>query len=221
MMSHAGILRRPWQIRGWHLFLLLLFCEAGMTWYFQTQVLTRDVYHSLLGEQLEIERIDALFDLFKRMSVWGYATLPLVLWLRIAFVAFLLQLPLVFRFIDIRFTDLFRIVLMASLLLVLLESSRLVHLSAIASGAITKADLSWIPLSVTSMLDLAGKSSAIQGFFSHFNLFELGWLAIIYAGLMHTGKLKKVDAGLVVLLMWTIIVVFQWGAMMYLERMQS
>jgi len=209
----------PFRLQGWHLFVLLVLCEGLLTWFYQTQVLTRDLYHSLLKEQLEAQRIDALFDLLKRISVWGYVTIPLFIGFRILFVAFLLQLPLVLRFIDIPFRQLFRIVAMASVLMLVFEAGRMFHLSGIAAEQMSKADLNWIPLSLMSLLHISSSSAAVQGFFSHFNLFELGFLMLIYRGLIQTGKLKKMDAGLVVLVMWTVIILFQWGLMMYTERM--
>jgi len=209
----------PFRLQGWHLFVLLVLCEGLLTWFYQTQVLTRDLYHSLLKEQLEAQRIDALFDLLKRISVWGYVTIPLFIGFRILFVAFLLQLPLVLRFIDIPFRQLFRIVAMASVLMLVFEAGRMFHLSGIAAEQISKADLNWVPLALMSLLHISSSSASVQGFFSHFNLFELGFLLLIYRGLIQTGKLKKMDAGLVVLVMWTVIILFQWGLMMYTERM--
>ncbi|HOT98643.1 MAG TPA: hypothetical protein PLN61_06300 [bacterium] len=206
-------------IKGWHLFLLLIACEALLTWVYQEQILTREVYHALLKEQLEVQRIDALFDLLERMNLWGYVAIPLVIGIRILFVGFLLQLPLVLRFIDIPFRRLFRIVAVASLPLILLEGIRLLFLAGIPAAQVTRADLNWIPLSLGSLLDLATASAATQGFFSHLNLFELGFLALLLIGLMRTNRLKRLDAALVVLLMWTVVILFQWGVTAYLERM--
>jgi len=206
-------------IKGWHFFLLLIACEALLTWVYQEQILTREVYHALLKEQLEVQRIDALFDLLKRMNLWGYAAIPLVIGGRILFIAFLLQLPLVLRFIDIPFRQLFRIVAAASLLLIVLEGIRLLIIAGIPVAQITRADLNWIPLSLGSLLNLSSASAATQGLFSHMNGFELGFLALLFIGLMRTGRLKRLDAALVVLLMWTVVILFQWGLMAYLERM--
>ncbi len=214
-----GFFLRPLQLKGWHLFLLLVACEALLTWFYQSQILTREVYHSLLQAQLDAQRIDALFDLLQRMSLWGFAAIPLIIGLRIMLVASLLQLPLVLRFIDIPFRQLFRIVAAASLLFILLEGVRLLRLSGIPAEQLTQANLNWMPLALTSLLRLEVATASVQGFFSHFNLFEIGWLALLYFGLSRTGQLRKRDAGLVVLVMWTVVVLFQWGLTLYMERM--
>ncbi len=219
MTTLALRLRRPAAIKGWHFFLLLITCEALLTWIYQEQILTRELYHTLLKEQLEVQRIDALFDLLERMSLWGFLAIPLVIGARILAVAFLLQLPLVLRFIDIPFRQLFRIVAIASLLMIVLEGIRLLIIAGIPSPQVTQADLNWIPLSLGSLLNLTAASAATKGFFSHFNGFEIGFLVLIYAGLMRTGRLKRLDAGLVVLLMWTVVILFQWGVTAYMERM--
>jgi len=215
------LLHRPrleW-IKGWHLFLLLILCEALLTWIYQSQILTREAYHALLKDQLEAQRIDALFELLQRMNLWGYAGIPLVIGIRILFVAFLLQLPLVLRFIDIPFRRLFRIVAVASLPLILLEGIRLLILAGIPAVQVTPADLTWIPLSLGALLDFSHTPASTQGFFSHFNLFEFGFLGLVFAGLRRGGGLKRLDAGLVVLLMWTVVILFQWAVMIYMERM--
>jgi len=214
-----GFFLRPLQLKGWHLFLLLVACEALLTWFYQSRILTREVYHTLLQAQLDAQRIDALFDLLQRMSLWGFATIPLIIGLRIMLVASLLQLPLVLRFIDIPFRQLFRIVAAASLLFILLEGVRLLRLSGIPAEQLTQANLNWMPLALTSLLRLEVATASVQGFFSHFNLFEIGWLALLYFGLSRTGQLRKRDAGLVVLVMWTVVVLFQWGLTLYMERM--
>ncbi|OPZ81123.1 MAG: hypothetical protein BWY77_00780 [bacterium ADurb.Bin431] len=214
-----GFFLQPLQLKGWHLFLLLVACEALLTWFYQSRILTREVYHTLLQAQLDAQRIDALFDLLQRMSLWGFAAIPLIIGLRIMLVASLLQLPLVLRFIDIPFRQLFRIVAAASLLFILLEGVRLLRLSGIPAEQLTQANLNWMPLALTSLLRLEVATASVQGFFSHFNLFEIGWLALLYFGLSRTGQLRKRDAGLVVLVMWTVVVLFQWGLTLYMERM--
>ena len=214
-----GFFLQPLQLKGWHLFLLLVACEALLTWFYQSRILTREVYHTLLQAQLDAQRIDALFDLLQRMSLWGFATIPLIIGLRIMLVASLLQLPLVLRFIDIPFRQLFRIVTFSSLIFILLEGVRLLRLSGIPAEQLTQADLNWMPLALTSLLQLEMATASVQGFFNHFNLFEVSWLVFLYFGLSRTGQLRKRDAGLVVLVMWTVVVLFQWGLTLYMERM--
>jgi len=221
MTSRALYLRLPLQWKGWHLWLILLAGECLMTLYLQSQIITREVYHSLLAEQLDVQRIDDLFDMYKRMYIWGYAFMPLFTWLRIVFIALLLQMPLVLRFIDIPFRTLFRIVALASILMLVMQLGRIIHLGGIPEAAITARHLAYVPLSLTNILPLADQSSPAYAFFSHFNLFEMGWLFILYRGLVETGKVKKFDSFLVVLVMWTVILALQWALMLYFSKMSG
>lgn len=221
MTTHTLRLHLPLQWKGWHLWLTLLGCECLLSWYMQSQIITREVYHALLSEQLEGQRIDDLFDAYKQMYIWGYAFMPLFTWLRIVFIALLLQMPLVLRFIDIPFRMLFRIVALASFLMILMQMGRMIYLSAIPEAAITVKELSYVPLSLTNFISVTDQASPAYAFFSHFNLFELGWLFILYKGLVETGKVKKFDASLVVLVMWTVILVLQWAVMLYVSKMNG
>ena len=147
--------------------------------------------------------------------------MPLFTWLRIVFIALLLQMPLVLRFIEIPFRTLFRIVALASFLMILMQLGRMIYLSAIPAAAITAKELSYVPLSLTNYILIADQASPAYAFFSHFNLFELGWLFILYKGLVETSKVKKLDAALVVLIMWTVILVLQWAVMLYISKMNG
>lgn len=221
MLSYSISVRRSWQFKTWHGFILLLLCEWLLSWHYQMNILTRDAYYHLYGERLELQRIDDLFDMIKRFSVWGYAAMPIVVWLRIAFVTLLLQLPLVFRFIDIPFREIFRIVLTASFLLLLMELVKLVYLSGFPPAALTKQELAYVPFALINWLNTAQHSSSAISFLSHFSLFELGWLAALYHGLVRTNRLKKIDAGLVVLVLWMFLIVMQWSILIYVEKLNS
>jgi hypothetical protein len=221
MLSYSMTMHHRWQIKTWQGFVLLLLCECALSWYYKTEILTLDVYHNLYGDRLEAQRIDALFDMIERLSVWGYAAIPIIVWLRIAFVSLLLQMPLVFRFIDIPFRDIFRIVLKSSFLLLLLELVKLLHLSGLSSCALSQAELAYTPLSLNNWLNTGHFCTAAVSFLSHLNLFEIGWLAGMYWGLIKTKKLKKLDAGLVVLVLWTALIVLQWSVLIYLEKMNA
>jgi hypothetical protein len=221
MLSCSMIIRRSPQIKTWHGFVLLLLCEWALLWYCNSEIFTLDVYHNLYGDHLEPQRIDDLFDIIKRLSVWGYVAIPIIAWLRIAFVTLLLQMPLVFRFIDIPFRDIFRIVLKSSFLLLLLELMKLLYLSRLSVSALSQAELAYLPLSLTNWLNTTHFSASATSFLNHLNLFEIGWLVSMYWGLAKTGKLKKLDAGVIVLVLWTALIVLQWSILIYLEKMNT
>lgn len=218
MNSIGFSLVTPSRWTGWQLWLLLLLCEGLMTWYMQTNIITREAYHALFSEQLEGQRIDDLFDFYKQMEVWGFAVMPLFIWIRITFISFLLQMPLLLRFIDIPFRDLFRIVALASLWLVLMQAGRLVYLSSLSAGELTAEKLTYVPLSLGSLIKPMAENASSRVMLSHFNLFALGYLLTLYHGLMQSGRLKKTDSALVVLFIWTLILVMQWAIVLIMNK---
>lgn len=219
MNTHT--LRLPMQIRGWHLWLTILVCEGIITWYFQSYILTREAYQALWAEQLDIQRIDDLFEFYRRIRTWGYVVIPVVTWFKIALIALLLQMPLVFRFIDVPFRDLFRITALAALLMIAQQVVSLARFASIEATSLQSSDLSYVPFSLINLLEISPEATVAYAFFSHFNLFEAGWLYLIYQGLVMTGKIKKLDASLVVLIVWAVLLVLQWGIVLYVNRMNS
>ncbi|HPN35499.1 MAG TPA: hypothetical protein PK843_13360 [bacterium] len=202
-----------------YVFLILLLCEMSVSWFYQTQIMTKDAYYALYGDRLDAQRIEDMFDLLKQFRLWSFGMIPLFVWFRAAFITLLLQMPLVFRFIDIPFRDLFRLVTVASFLFVVFELLRLLYLLPIPSAMVTLKDLNWMPLSLVSLLALDPEARGALAFLSHFNLFEIGFLGLIYIGLIRTKKLKKLDAALVVFIMWMMIIIMHWILALYFARL--
>lgn len=212
-------LRLPNQIKGWHVWLAILICEGMITWYFQTYVLTKEAYRAIWAEQLDVQRIDDLFEYYRHISIWGYVVMPFMTWVKIAFIALLLQMPLVFRFIDVSFQHLFRIAALASFMMVAQQAVSMAHVSNIDAAVLQSSDLSYVPLSLVNLIGISNETPAAYAFFSHFNLFEAGWLYLIYQGLVTTSQLKKMDALLVLLVVWVLLSVLQWAIVLYATRM--
>ncbi len=219
-MWNPAVAAPAWpHVKTRYVFLILLLCEMSLSWQYQTQIMTQEAYEALYGDRLDAQRIEDLFDLLKQFRLWGFGMIPLFVWFRVAFLALLLQMPLVFRFIDIPFRDLFRIVTVSSFLFVAFELVRLLYLLSIPSAMVTLQDLSWMPLSLVGFLSLDSKAGGALAFLSHFNAFEIGFLVLLYAGLIRTRKLKKLDAGLVVFLMWMMIIIMHWILALYFARL--
>lgn len=219
-MRNPAVAAAPWpHLKTRYVFLILLLCEISVSWYYQTQIMTQDAYYALYGDRLDAQRIEDMFDLLKQFRLWGFGMIPLFVWFRVAFIALLLQMPLVFRFIDIPFRDLFRLVTVASFLFVAFELLRLLYLLSIPSTMMTLQDLSWMPLSLAGLPALDPEARGALAFLSHFNVFEIGFLLLLYVGLVKTRKLKKLDAGLVVFLMWMMIIIMHWILTLYFARL--
>ena len=137
------------------------------------------------------------------------------------FITLSIQLPLVLRFIDVPFRQIFRVVTIASFVMVAMEAVRIWYVSNLSLATITQQKLAFVPLSILACFPGASFSGASFGFLSHINVFEFLWIFLMIRGLAAKGKVKRIDAALVVLLMWTILLVIQWGVLMYFENMKG
>jgi len=207
------------RIKTRYWFILLLALELGFSWFYQARILTLDAYQTIYGDRLDGQRIEELFDLMQQVRGWGYGMIPLIMTLRLVFVALLIQMPLVFRFIDIPFRGIFRIVVMASLAFAAMQLACLFHLAALPAVQLTLQELNYVPLCVTAWLRSANDSPGASAFFNHFNLFEIAFLVMIYGGLQRTKKLAKRDAALVVFLLWVVLIAMHWIVVIYFSRL--
>jgi hypothetical protein len=196
--------------KAWHGLIILVLCEMALSWYYQTRIFTLEVYQSLYADRLETDRIADVFQMFKKLSGWSYFLIPIIIWLRLLLMALLLQMPLVFRFIDIPFKEIFKLVTFASFVLVAMELVRLFYLCGIPSESVTMSHLTFMPLAVPNFLSLENVSNSSILLLNHLNLFEFIWLILLYYGLSSACKINKKEAGFAVAVMWSILLTFEW-----------
>ena len=168
---------------------------------------------------MEISRIDDYFNMVSKIRAWGYLIVPAILWLRITVVALLIQLPLMIKFIEIPFKQLFRIVAWANVSMIVLSVTQIFYLLKIPASQFTQSTLSFMPLSLMNFLGNLHFTAAGQGIIKSINIFEFIWAFIIYKGLHGTGKLEKIDSAIVTLGVWAGMEVFQFALLTYLNKM--
>ena len=220
-MSTVALVNKSFELKTSHLMLALFAGVLFTTWIMQNFILTRDVYYNLYSEQLEPQRIDEFVTAVKGFYIWNYFIGPLFLLIRLAFVTLLVQLPLVFKFVDISFAKLYRIVALAFVPLLLLSFIKILWLLWIPNYEITEHILSLIPFSINNFIDAENYPKHIYAFLGNFNLFEAAWGIILTTGLSRLTKLKKVDAAIIVLCIWTLIFVFQFVLITYVNKINS
>jgi len=191
----------------WQLFLLITAITMLVYFAFQKFIMTQEVYYSLYGSQLEEHRINDIISLTQKFQLWGLLATPILIWLRIAFVAFLVQLPFMIKFIEVPFKEIFRIITIALFLLLLSVVIRFYYLYFQPIENITSDLLTFTPLAITNLLDKNNYSDLVFSFLSKINLFELLWGVVIYIGLLKTKKLEKIDYALIVFGVWIGILV--------------
>ncbi|MFA3782332.1 hypothetical protein ABRY23_04625 [Melioribacteraceae bacterium 4301-Me] len=194
-------------IETWQLYILITLLTLLISIAFQKFILTREVYYNLYSSQIEEYRIDDLIKLIEKMQFWGYLATPLFIWLRLAFVSFLIQLPFLIRYIEIPFNEIFRITTFAFLALLAADAVRFFYLLFLPRDQYTAEVLTMIPLSITNLLNKNNYSDTAYLFLERINIFELIWGYIIYRGLYRTGKINKIDSLLVVMEVWAGIIV--------------
>ena len=204
----------------WQLYLLITVITVIISFAFQKFIMTRDVYYALYGKQMEDYRIDEYFNMAKRIQLWGYLVTPLFIWLRIAFVAFLIQLPLMIKYIEIPFKEIFSITAFAFLILLSADVIRFFYLYFQQTNSITAASLTYMPLALTNLLNKNNYSDMAFGFLSKINLFEFTWGYIVYRGLYKTGKIEKIDAMLITMGVWAGILILTFALGLFLRIMK-
>jgi hypothetical protein len=210
------------RIRTWHLFAALVAASAVLMWVNKEFVMTREVYHAILGEQLEARRIDEQFDMLKQSAQWGYVFVPLITWVRLALVALLLQLFLLLFLAEVPLGKLFRAAAWAFPAMLYGMAVRMVMLMRLDPAAITKEQLSRMPGSVADMVpSLSEPGTPLYSLLSLVSFWEALWCGILFYALRKGApKVSGLVAGAAVAGVWLVIVLFQWGITLYLTGVQ-
>ena len=216
-MAQPLLGKRDLNLKTWQLFLLVLIANIALMLLYNEFILTLDVYHNILSEQMESTRIDEYFETFRKVSQWGYVAQPILLLIQITFIALLIQLPLVLVFIDIPFAYLFRLCTWASLLVTAGGLVRFLWLFNLEAFEIHKNILNMTPFSINHLLDASVYPETAYMILGKFNVFELFWCFVLYNGLVATGKVKKEYAALLIFSIWAALLLFQWGLAAYFQ----
>ncbi|MBZ0182877.1 MAG: hypothetical protein K8F60_10505 [Melioribacteraceae bacterium] len=195
-------------IETWQLYLLITVLSVIISLAYQKIIMTQEVYYSIYSSQMEEYRIDDLIRFIEKFQIWGYIATPLFIWLRLAFVAFLIQLPFMIKYIEIPFNEIFRITAFAFLVLLSADVVRFFYLFFLPKELITADALMMTPLAITNLLNKNNYSEITYLFLSKINVFEFFWTYIVYRELYRTGKINKIDSLLVVMSVWFGILVF-------------
>jgi hypothetical protein len=175
--------------------------------------MTRDVFHSVLGAQLDASRVDAQYDLVRRWSVVGYVIAPLFLALQVGFVALVAQLGLLLIGADTAFGALFRLVIYARIPLLLASGSRSLWLAQLPAASITKASLSVVRGSLAWLtLDQSQAETPLYVLLNSFNVAELAWCVIVTFGLMRVARLAPARAVVFTGAIWLAMELFMFAA---------
>jgi hypothetical protein len=199
---------------AWLIFIIICL-GYGATQYIQdTMILTKEVYYSTLGEQLTIERIDAMLENQAKWKFVNYLLIPLMLIIQICLVALCLNCGTILMNHKIQFKTLFKLVLKAS---VVFLTNKLVFTLILLFSKIQVAD----DLLVINKFALSGfvnKESIprwLMYSISNINLFEISFWLLLSLGMSKLLQ-KSFKSSLVFvvttygsgLLIWIVFIIF-------------
>jgi hypothetical protein len=205
---------------NWQIFTYLAIINFLIAFLASEFIFTREFYYVIYSDQMELTRIDEHVDIITRFSFWSLLLLPLFLFIRYTVVAFIVQIPLLIRYIEISFRYLCRWVMFASVALTLGQAVHFltIYLTPVenVSGTLFKIQL----LSLATVINPEEYASNAIVILNQFNLFDMLWGIVLYIGLLRTGKIKKMDAFLLVLCVWTFLLIIQWAVLFLLEKIR-
>lgn len=202
-----------------YLFLAVSAATVAVTWFFNTFVMTREVYHTLLGDQMEAERVDQFFNLLRQRTYWSHGLIPLVVVVRVGFVALLLQLVLLLMAIETPLARLFRCALWAFAVLLVEAAARALSLSFMTGGQITQTVLSTNPVSLGYWVLSSREPSELAIALAPVTLTEAAWLLILIVLLTETAGLRMKTAAIAAASVWLLSALVQVTFALYVFRL--
>lgn len=163
---------------GWILFLVLCFVNALLAFSFNYLFVSDILYYQTYGEQLALSRIDKMVELSKKWEWLGYVSIPIILFVRVAFTSLCLYIGIFFVEIDLKFSVLFKIALLAEFVYFVSGFAKLIVFIFFKEVS-TLNDLQFTPFSLLNIFD----KNAIDPLFVHplgmLNIFNLVYFLVL------------------------------------------
>lgn len=207
------------RLKTTYLFLAVSAATIAVTWYFNTFVMTREVYHTLLGDQMGAERVDQFFNLLRQRTYWSHGLIPLVVLVRVGFVALMLQLVLLLMAIEAPLARLFRCALWAFGVLLVEAAARALSLSFMSAAQINQTVLSTNPVSLGYWVLSSRESSELAIALAPLTLTEAAWLVILIVLLAETARLRMKAAAIAATSVWLLSALVQVTFALYFFRL--
>ena len=200
---------------GWWLFAALALLTVGTAWFLNEFILTREVYHRVLGGRLDAGRVDEQFDFIHQIQRFGYAAAPFFLLLKLTLVALTVQLFLLLTE-EVSFGRVFLATAWAQLAVCAAGITRVVYLVLLPSSEISTATMAVIPGSVASVAMYAEEyQRPLYALLSLTSLSELAWCVILFLGLRQIAHVGRRPALVATVGVWTLLATLQWAITWY------
>ncbi|WP_321997815.1 hypothetical protein [Draconibacterium orientale] len=145
---------------------------------------TLNIYIQTFHDQLSISRIEKLFSLSSEQQWINYIILPIIIFLRTFYTSIFLYIGISLTQLEINFSKLFKIALLADFVFVISTIAKLIIL-IFFKDVYTLNDLQFIPLSILEILDNNRIDQVFIYPLSMLNVFEVSYFFVL-AWLLHT-----------------------------------
>lgn len=205
---------------NWQIFAFLAVLNILISFWAHRLIFTKEIYYSLLSDQMEILRIDEFIEVLDRFSLMSLLVVPLVMLIKMTINSLVIQIPLLLQDIEIRFKKMFRIILLSS---IVLSVGQLVHYIWIYLTPVKYISYRLIavnPFSLATIFPNGNFSPGSVYILGQFNVFEILWCFCIYLGLLGTNKIKKQDAAMLVFTVWALLLFLQYVIYYFIGKIQ-
>lgn len=206
------------RVPTWQIFALLAATAGVLAWVNNTLVMTPDVYRHLLGDQLEKHRIDEQVAAIRRFAVWGYATIPIQVAVRVGVTALLVQMFCLLGMIELPFRYAFRAAALAFIANLYGSAVQLLWIAQRDPSTVDAATLLVVPDSLSAVFSSAG-GSWLPLLLNHLSLSQALWAVLLFLGLVGTKRLRRWQAAAVVAGVWGSGTLVRFAVGLYVQRL--
>jgi hypothetical protein len=199
------------RLNNGQLFCLLAAVNLLLVWLAREHFCRPEILYHLFGEQIEMSRLQRQMDILQNWFTLDYVLLPAVLLVKFAFLSFVFQLPLLFLTEEVLYGKIFRMIMIASWVMIAGSLLQVALLMTQPLEAVSAGSLGIMPLSLGQIL-AAGHTWSVSAMavWSRFSLFELLWCMIIYYRLKGITLLRNGPIAHLVTAVWVFLLFLQW-----------
>ena len=213
--SHDEIL-----VPNWQLLMIFVIINILISLWAHRLIFTREFYYALLSDQMAFSRIDHLVSVLDGYSYLTMILIPIGLFIRFLASTLLLQLMMLIKFIEIKFSRLFRLVMVSSLML---SAGQIMHYLWIyfsPQDHSSRTLLQTKPYSLASLVETNEYPPSSLFVLNQSNLFEILWMGCIFWGLVRTNRMKNTDAAMFSFILWSSTLFLHWAVYFFIEKLQ-
>lgn len=176
-------LSKALQINGWLIFYSLIICYALYQFGVNNRLFTRELIFRSYQELLPEETITGLLQFRDRFEWAGYVLLVFSIPVKAGYAAICVNTGTLLAGYDLRFRDIFKIVLLGEFIFLLAAGIQFFWLTEVVRPETLQAARGGYPLSVLSLLSKEAVPEWLYPPLMKLNLFEAGYVILISLGL--------------------------------------